>query len=275
VWFGEEPGIWNPSNGAEPFKIQCQESCLSEISIQIIVIQVGLQYARQVYELLAFPLFKLYERFSQKNERRDSVDPLSMPQHILDQELEQWEQRDEMSSKIIQFGFIILFTAAFPLSPLFSLFNNLSELKVDMFRLLTQKRRPFAFRSDGNGIYNELLAFLVTLSSVTNGIIIAFNSRWFEDNFIPLFSNVDPLAVRVIFCIFFNYSVIATRFLVDVIVPDIPLNIKIAKKHREFCDRLENGEVVTDFDAPVGQPQENFPQFAQTLRREKEERRLP
>jgi hypothetical protein len=147
---------------------------------------------------------------------------------------------------------------------------------VDMFRLLTQKRRPFSFRSEGKGIYNDLLGFLVTLSSVTNGIIIAFNSKWFEQNFIPVFSSVDPLAVRVIFCIAFNYSVIATKFLVDVIVPDVPINILISKQHREYCDRLENGEVVTDFDdADVTQnPNEVFPQFAQTLNRNKEGRRL-
>jgi hypothetical protein len=145
-----------------------------------------------------------------------------------------------------------------------------------MFRLLTQKRRPFSFMSDGKGIYNELLDFLVSLSSVTNGIIIAFNSEWFSENFIPYFSYVDPLAVRVIFCITFNYSIIAIRFLVDVIVPDVPLNINIAKLHREYCDRLENGEVVTDYDdvGVLQDPTENFPEFAQTLNRNKEGRRL-
>jgi hypothetical protein len=64
--------------------------------------------------VLAFPIFKLYRRIFQKNEMREKLDPISTPQYILDEELEPWETRDEMASKIIQFGFIILFTAAFP-----------------------------------------------------------------------------------------------------------------------------------------------------------------
>jgi hypothetical protein len=50
AWFGQNPGIWNPADPGTTFIHTCQESCLSEISIQIVVIQVGLQYARQFFE---------------------------------------------------------------------------------------------------------------------------------------------------------------------------------------------------------------------------------
>jgi hypothetical protein len=98
------------------------------MSIQIIVIQVGLQFARQIFELIYYPLFKICQRLIFKTVKVEKMDPLTTPQYILDEELELWETRDEMSSKITQFGFIILFTAAFPFVLLFSNLNSVYRL---------------------------------------------------------------------------------------------------------------------------------------------------
>ena len=52
---------------------------------------------------------------------------------------------------VIQFGFITIFVAAFPLGPLFALLNNLVEIRLDAYKFITTYRRPRAARAEDIG----------------------------------------------------------------------------------------------------------------------------
>jgi hypothetical protein len=39
---------------------------------------------------------------------------------------------------VLQYGFVTLFVAAFPLAPLFALLNNIGEIRLDAYKMLTQ-----------------------------------------------------------------------------------------------------------------------------------------
>ncbi len=39
---------------------------------------------------------------------------------------------------VLQYGFVTLFVAAFPLAPLFALLNNIAEIRLDAFKMVTQ-----------------------------------------------------------------------------------------------------------------------------------------
>lgn len=69
---------------------------------------------------------------------------------------------------VIQFGFITLFVASFPLAPLLALFNNIVEVRVDAWKLTTQFRRPVAAKAHSIGAWQEILNGMATLSVVTN-----------------------------------------------------------------------------------------------------------
>ena len=60
---------------------------------------------------------------------------------------------------MLQFGFLTIFVAAFPLGPLFSLMNNILEIRMDASKMITHLRRPLAERSPDIGLYkiNNLL----------------------------------------------------------------------------------------------------------------------
>ena len=51
----------------------------------------------------------------------------------------------------VQFGFVTIFVAAFPLAPFFALINNLMEIRLDAYKFVTQLRRPFAARTQDIG----------------------------------------------------------------------------------------------------------------------------
>lgn len=54
---------------------------------------------------------------------------------------------------VIQFGFVTLFVASFPLAPLFALLNNIIEIRLDAKKFVTELRRPVAARAKDIGEY--------------------------------------------------------------------------------------------------------------------------
>lgn len=56
-----------------------------------------------------------------------------------------------LSLPVIQFGFVSLFVASFPLAPLFALLNNVIEIRLDAKKFVTELRRPVAIRAKDIG----------------------------------------------------------------------------------------------------------------------------
>lgn len=81
---------------------------------------------------------------------------------------------------VLQFGFVTIFVAAFPLAPLFAIINNAFEIRLDAKKLITSFRRPIAQRVKNIGVWYRILVSIAKISVITNAIIIAFTS-----DFIP------------------------------------------------------------------------------------------
>lgn len=147
---------------------ECDASgCFYELSLNLIIIMVGKQILNNFMEM-AFPYLKKKWRFYVQRKQ------------IMDEEennkraLTRWERDlnlgefdrlgllDEYLELAIQYGFITLFVAAFPLAPLCALINNLFEIRLDARKMLTTKRRPLGQRAKisefGREYYEPLLS---------------------------------------------------------------------------------------------------------------------
>ena len=69
---------------------------------------------------------------------------------------------------VLQFGFVTIFVAAFPLAPVFALFNNWIEIRLDAHKLLCETRRTVAERAQNIGIWYEILNAMVQIAIITN-----------------------------------------------------------------------------------------------------------
>ncbi|XP_058542572.1 anoctamin-1 [Neofelis nebulosa] len=81
---------------------------------------------------------------------------------------------------VIQFGFVTLFVASFPLAPLFALLNNIIEIRLDAKKFVTELRRPVAVRAKDIGIWYNILRGVGKLAVIINAFVISFTS-----DFIP------------------------------------------------------------------------------------------
>ena len=69
---------------------------------------------------------------------------------------------------VLQFGFITIFVAAFPLAPLFALLNNWAEVRLDAHKFVCEYRRPVAERAQNIGVWFNILEALSHLSVIVN-----------------------------------------------------------------------------------------------------------
>ncbi|VDO12932.1 unnamed protein product [Rodentolepis nana] len=82
----------------------------------------------------------------------------------------------------IQFGFVSMFTCAFPVCGLLAFLNNILEIRSDAYKLLTSFRRPFAETANGIGVWEQAfeivsyvaIAVNVGLIGVSGGIQAIF-----------------------------------------------------------------------------------------------------
>ena len=64
-----------------------------------------------------------------------------------------WQLCAAVDIAVLQFGFVTLFVAAFPLAPFFAVINNIVELRGDANKFVTQYRRPTAARASNIGLF--------------------------------------------------------------------------------------------------------------------------
>ena len=69
---------------------------------------------------------------------------------------------------VLQFGFITIFVAAFPLAPFFALLNNWVEIRLDAQKFVCETRRAVAERAENIGIWFTILDMLAQFAVITN-----------------------------------------------------------------------------------------------------------
>ncbi|KAJ7377326.1 Anoctamin-4 [Desmophyllum pertusum] len=87
----------------------------------------------------------------------------------------------EYLEMVIQFGFVTLFVAAFPLGPFFALANNLLEIRLDAYKFMVVFQRPMAARAQDIGIWYAILKAVtedLCGCKCKNGFVIAFVSEF-------------------------------------------------------------------------------------------------
>ncbi|KAM4651231.1 anoctamin-7-like [Discoglossus pictus] len=150
--------------------------CLIELAQQLFIIMVGKQIISNIQEFI-IPKLKSWRQKRQLAKVRGTQ---------LCEELRRWEDDyelieceglfEEYLEMVLQFGFITIFVAAFPLAPLFALLNNWVEIRLDAQKFVCEYRRPVAERAQHIGVWFFILEALAQLSVIVNAFLIAFTS---------------------------------------------------------------------------------------------------
>ncbi|XP_072758394.1 anoctamin-4 isoform X3 [Anoplolepis gracilipes] len=155
--------------------------CLSEVCIQLAIIMIGKQCFNNFVEILSPKLWNWWRKRTQVAATKDH-----------DRRYTCWEQDyqlqdpgrlalfEEYLEMILQYGFVTLFVAAFPLAPIFALLNNIAEIRLDAYKMVKEARRPLAERVADIGAWFGILRGITYVAVVSNAFVIAYTS-----DFIP------------------------------------------------------------------------------------------
>uniref|UniRef100_A0A9L0REB7 Anoctamin n=1 Tax=Equus caballus TaxID=9796 RepID=A0A9L0REB7_HORSE len=148
--------------------------CLIELTTQLTIIMTG----KQIFGNIKEAIYPLILNWWRRRKARTNSEKL----------YSRWEQDHDLETfgslglfyeyleTVIQFGFVTLFVASFPLAPLLALLNNIIEIRVDAWKLTTQYRRPVAAKAHSIGVWQDILYGMAVLSVATNAFIVAFTS---------------------------------------------------------------------------------------------------
>nr|XP_021525394.1 anoctamin-1 isoform X6 [Aotus nancymaae] len=158
--------------------------CLMELCIQLSIIMLGKQLIQNNLFEIGIPKMKKfirYLRLKQQSPAHHEESVKRRQRYEVDYNLEPFAGlTPEYMEMIIQFGFVTLFVASFPLAPLFALLNNIIEIRLDAKKFVTELRRPVAVRAKDIGIWYNILRGIGKLAVIINAFVISFTS-----DFIP------------------------------------------------------------------------------------------
>jgi len=124
---------------------------------------------------------------------------------------------DDYNEIVIQYGYCILFAAAFPAAPLFAWLNNIVEMRTDGLKLLQAFQRPHPRGAKDIGRWQSIMTIMSHLSVFTNMLMLLYTSSQLKQWFPKMgFSELVWIVVITEHCIFL------LRWLMEMLVPDSP-----------------------------------------------------
>ncbi|KAF7237042.1 Anoctamin-8 [Varanus komodoensis] len=163
------------------------------------------------------------EEEDQKASRSSWIDPPeeNYTTHLAQAEVESCMKKYEdtfqdYQEMFIQFGYVVLFSSAFPLAALCALINNVIEIRSDAFKLCTGLQRPFGQRVESIGEWQKVMEAMGVLAIVVNCYLIGQCGQLQR-----LFPWLSPEGA-VISVVVLEHFALLLKYIIQVAVPDIP-----------------------------------------------------
>lgn len=149
-----------------------------------------------------------------------------------------------IQDKIMQFGSLLLFAAAFPLGPFLAIINNYLQVRLTIKKVFLQYKRTWALPSDGIGAWEGALTFLVYLSIAVNGLSIPYisdgfyyiSNYFYTNNYVA--ANYQYTQVGFFLVYSFVFVLIASG--IHFLIADQPKQVLIGMKAEKHIAKLRS-----------------------------------
>ncbi|XP_076125714.1 anoctamin-10 [Alosa pseudoharengus] len=131
---------------------------------------------------------------------------------------------------LVQFGYLSLFSCVYPLTALFLLLNNLTELRTDAFKLCKLFRKPFHPPTASIGVWQVAFEVLGFMSVMSNCWLLLMSPRLQEFSEEAGLNGTQLLVVAVLV----EHILIVVKLVVAFIIPDEPDWVRIQREKIEF-----------------------------------------
>ncbi|CAL8273007.1 unnamed protein product [Arctogadus glacialis] len=158
----------------------------------------------------------------------------------------------------VQFGYVVLFSSAFPLAALCALINNIIEIRSDAFKLCSGLQRPFGQRVECIGQWQTAMEAMGLIAIIVNCYLIGQCGQLQR-----LFPWLSP-EMAIISIVILEHFAVMLKYIIHVSIPDIPNWVEEEMAKLEYQRREA-------FKKHERQAQQHYQQL-QRRKREEEER---
>ncbi|XP_044315863.1 uncharacterized protein LOC108048226 isoform X7 [Drosophila rhopaloa] len=132
---------------------------------------------------------------------------------------------------LVQMGYVVLFSAAFPLAGVCALINNLMEIRSDAFKLAHVHQRPFGQRVANIGTWQNALSILSLAAVIVNCALIGLSGQ---------VSRLWPgltTAQTIILIVTLEHIMLGLRQALTWLLPELPSWLAAEIARAEHCRR--------------------------------------
>jgi len=138
---------------------------------------------------------------------------------------------DDYMELIIDYGYVVMFSAAFPIVPLIALMNNMVEVRVDAYKLCHLMRRPYPAPGNNIGEWEGIVRTISVIGALTNTSIMIFTANIF---------GLSDFAEKWTYFMVIEHILLIFKFLISRQVPDMPGD---AKRGAIWSNRIANERI--------------------------------
>lgn len=132
---------------------------------------------------------------------------------------------------LVQMGYVVLFSAAFPLAGLCALANNLLEIRSDAFKLAHVHQRPFGQRVANIGTWQNALGMLGLAAVIVNCALIGLSGQ--VSRLWPGLTSTQT----VILIVALEHVMLGLRSALTWLLPELPSWLAAEIARAEHCRR--------------------------------------
>ena len=227
-------GLFYTAFFKEKFEGKCGfEGCLSELGFQLSIIFI-VNIVLNIIELgLPVFLYKFRETkdniaLKKKNSSSGITTTSKDPAEIeRESNFEPYDYAiEDYMEMCLQYGFVVIFGASFPLIPIFALLEIYIEIRIDAIKLCKFLRRPEPVKTEDIGIWKKIILFITLFGVFSNSGIIIITT-----NLLDNYQWQDKFTIFIIFEHILLLVIVILRYL----IPDTP---EIVLKGTSWAKRI-------------------------------------
>ncbi|XP_074650547.1 anoctamin-7-like isoform X3 [Tubulanus polymorphus] len=250
-------------NAGSQYRDTCgtDNNCMSQLSFQVLVLMLMKPFPKLIKDIVLPFVKKMIRKCRKGGNKIQDLDTIDELNEYIERERLKPELGDftlgEYTEKVIQYGYLMLFAASFPLAPLIALLTNLFDIRVDAKRLLWWYRRPVSFMAQDIGMWYALLTFVNVCGVVSNAFLIAFTAS---------FGKQYDLAGKLALVLVFEHIVCGIALTMRFVIPDKSDQV-------QFCERREKWQVARIIEENVPPPRKYYTDEDGKLRRRRKKKK--
>lgn len=149
---------------------------------------------------------------------------------------------------LVQMGYVVLFSAAFPLAGLCALANNILEIRSDAFKLAHVHQRPFGQRVANIGTWQNALSLLSLAAVIVNCALIGLSGQ--VSRLWPGLSSTQT----VVLIVALEHVMLGLRSALTWLLPELPSWLAAEIARAEHCRREMQCKGTSPRQTPPSEP---------------------